>query len=72
MRVIGFSYAVVFEWANKSHMIRDYYDGIDLKLFANPFEKIMSYLLVLNIMVFIFAAILMSAASALGILDWQQ
>lgn len=70
MRVIGFSYAVVSDWANNSHMIKDYYCGFDVKSFANLFERFLSFVFVISGSFLVFGAVFYLVTKYSGLLQW--
>lgn len=69
MRAMGFGLAAVFDRA-KRYAMKDYYDGFDIKSFANPFEKTISYLFVINISISIFCMTIFCITDWFGIIDW--
>lgn len=71
MRTIGFAYAIVFERA-KHYAMKDYYDGFNIKTFANPFEKTLAYLFVINTFIFLSTGALMLTTDILGIYNWSD
>lgn len=70
MRAMGFGYAVVFERA-KRYAIKNYYDGFDVKAFATPFEKAVSYTFVASLFLMIFSIVVIAITKWLGIFQWS-
>jgi len=65
-RVNCFALASCFDWANKSWLIKNHYEGFNVKDFARPFEKIPGYILAFCGLVVVSSGIIVPFLSLLG------
>ncbi len=70
-RSICFGYAACFDWANNSWVIKDYYDGFDIKNFASPTEKIMGFIMSMSILTLILSTFFYYVTKWTGLLLWE-
>ncbi len=69
MRAIGFGYAALFDRA-KRYAMQDYYDGFDVKAFANGFEKAIAWIMVLSLSIFLLMTLFFLVTKYTGLLVW--
>ncbi len=69
LRAMGFGIAAVFDRA-KNYGMRDYYNGFDVKAFANRFEKTISYIYVTSFIIFMLCIMLTYVTDWFGIFEW--
>ncbi len=67
-RVNCFGLATCFDWANKSWVIRDHYEGFDVKGFANRFEKLLGYILIVTAVIVVSSGLIAPILSFFGYL----
>jgi hypothetical protein len=60
-RTIMFAYASIWERYNNSSLMKAFYNGFDVKGFANPFEKFMAYCFCFGLLVTIGGGIILYA-----------
>jgi hypothetical protein len=68
-RAIGFGYAALFDRAKRYAML-DYYDGFDVKAFANRFEKAIAWIMVVSLSVFLLMNLFYLITKPFGLLEW--
>ena len=71
-RAISFGAACVFRFANDSEKLRYYYNNIDIKAFANRFEKFVAYCMYISGAILILSGIIIYATDWLGIYNWPD
>lgn len=70
MRSMGFAYAAVMERANR-YAIMDYYNGFNVKGFANRFEKSVSLVFVTSVFVFMLSVVFFLVTDFFNLIEWH-
>jgi len=68
-RAIIFGYASVWDRANNSWQIKTFYDGFDVKNFANRFERFITYSLFFSLTILMIGGVLFIVLEILGIIN---
>ncbi len=71
MRAIGFGYAAILERANQYGMI-DYYDGFNVKAFANRFEKTIAWIMVSSFVTLCLCILFLVVTEYFGLIEWSS
>ncbi len=71
-RAIIFGCASVWDRANNSWQMQLFYEGFDVKSFANPFEKFVAYCSFFGVTVLVGGGSIYTVLEALGFVSWFE
>ncbi len=71
-RAMIFGYASVWDRANNSWQMELFYEGFDVKSFANPFEKFATYCLFFSLIILIGGGAVYIVLEAWGLIPWLE
>ncbi len=72
MRTLIFGGFCVFDHMNNASMYKELYDNFDVRNFANQFEKLLAYLMVVSFLIFLAFAIFFCITDIFGIIEWPD
>ncbi len=71
-RTVTFGCASVWDRANNSWQMQLFYEGFDVKSFANPFEKFATYCLFFSLFILIGGGAVYIVLEAWGLIPWLE
>lgn len=71
-RAISFGSAALFERVKRSDYMKKYYNGFDVKTFANTFEKVVAWVMLLSVITMFSIIIASYILEWFGIFSWNN